>query len=114
LDEEFGLEVSSPVYAPDTTTIGLFLIVIWWARLHKDKAAVKLHSLMDLQGSILSLVNITGGTVHYVNFPDDIVFERIAFYLKDRSFLDFDRLFGVNNASAFFITRAGANLASAA
>ena len=109
--DNFGLEVSNPVYAVDTTTIGLCLSVFWWAHFHKDKAAVKLHTLMNLRGNIPTHVRITDGTVHEVNFLDDIDIEPNAFYLMDRGFLDFDRLYRMHKASAYFITRAKSNMA---
>lgn len=109
--DNFGLEVSNPVYAVDTTTIGLCLSVFWWAHFHKDKAAVKLHTLMNLRGNIPTQVRITNGTVHEVNFLDNIEFEPHAFYLMDRGFLDFDRLYRMHKLSSYFITRAKSNMA---
>ena len=107
----FGIEVANPVYALDTTTIALCLSVFWWAPFRKTKAAVKLHTLMDLRGNIPTFIRITDGTVHEVNVLDDIDIEPHAFYLLDRGFLDFRRLYRMNKASAFFITRARSNLA---
>jgi len=109
--DNFDLEVSNPVYAVDTTTIGLCLSVFWWAHFHKDKAAVKLHTLMNLRGNIPTHIRITDGTVHEVNFLDDIDIEPMAFYLMDRGFLNFRRLYRMHKSHAFFITRAKSNMA---
>jgi len=109
--DNFDLEVSNPVYAVDTTTIGLCLSVFWWAHFHKDKAAVKLHTLMNLRGNIPTHIRITNGTIHEVNFLDNIDIEPMAFYLMDRGFLNFRRLYRMHKTQAFFITRAKSNMA---
>jgi hypothetical protein len=111
VNDDFGLEVSNPVYALDTTTIDLCLSVFWWAPFRKTKAAVKLHTLMDLRGNIPTFIRITDGTVHEVNVLDDIAIEPNAFYLMDRGFLNFRRLYRMHKTGAFFITRAKSNMA---
>ena len=111
LDDEFGLEISNTVYALDATTIDLCLNVFWWAHFRKAKAAVKLHTLLDLRGHLPTFISITVGQMHDVNILDELVFEPLAFYLTDKGYLDFARLYRINQASAFFVTRAKTNLA---
>ena len=111
LDDEFGLEISNTVYALDATTIDLCLNVFWWACFRKAKAAVKLHTLLDLRGNLPTFISITDGKMHDVNILDELVFEPLAFYLMDKGYLDFARLYRINQASAFFVTRAKTNLA---
>jgi hypothetical protein len=111
LGDDFGVEVSNTVYALDSTTIDLCLNVFWWARFRKKKAAVKLHTLLDLRGSLPTFIQITDGKTHDVNILDELVFEPLAFYLMDKGYTDFERLYRINQASAFFVTRAKSNLA---
>ena len=111
LDDEFGLEISNTVYALDATTIDLCLNVFWWACFRKAKAAVKLRTLLDLRGNLPTFISITDGKMHDVNILDELVFEPLAFYLMDKGYLDFARLYRINQASAFFVTRAKTNLA---
>jgi hypothetical protein len=108
--EDFGLELDQTVYALDSTTIDLCLSLFPWARFRKRKGAVKLHTLLDLRGSIPTLVVITHGKVHDVNILDDLPIQPGAIYLMDRGYLDFARLFILNRSSAFFVTRAKRNL----
>jgi len=108
-DEEFGLELENAVYAFDSTTIDLCMSLFPWARFRKTKAAVKMHTLLDIRGSIPSFVGITDGSVHDVNMLDELVLEPGAFYLIDRGYLDFERLFRISLAMAFFVTRAKSN-----
>ena len=107
--EPFGADLASAAYALDSTTIDLCLSLIPWAKFRKRKAAVKLHTLLALQGNFPTLVIITPGQVHDVNILDDLVFDPGAFYVMDRAYLDFGRLHRIYRASAFFVTRTRAN-----
>jgi IS4 transposase len=93
----------------DSTTIDLCLSLFPWAKFRKTKAAVKLHTLLALQGNFPTLVIITSGKVHDVNILDDLVFDPGAFYVMDRGYVDFRRLHRIHRASAFFVTRAKTN-----
>jgi hypothetical protein len=93
----------------DSTTVDLCLSLFPWATFRKRKGAVKLHTLLDVRGSIPSVVIITPGSVHDVNILDRLVFEAGAIYVMDRAYMDFARLYGIENASAFFVTRAKRN-----
>jgi len=103
-------EIDEVVYALDATTIDLCMSLFPWARFRKSKSAIKLHTLIDLQGSIPVFIAITDGTVHDVNALDWIVFEAGAFYVMDRAYVDFARLVRIHRARAFFVTRAKTNL----
>jgi hypothetical protein len=107
--EDFGVELEQAAYALDSTTIDLCLTLFPWAKFRRHKAAVKLHTLLDLRGSIPSWVVITEGKVHDVNLLDQLLFEAGAFYIFDRGYLDFARLYGIHQSSAFFVTRAKSN-----
>ncbi len=109
-DEAFGLELSNTVYALDATTIDLCLSVFPWAPFRRAKAAVKLHTLLDLRGSIPSFIHVSDGKMHDVNVLDMLIPEPGAFYLMDRAYVDFERLFSFVQAGAFFVTRAKSNL----
>jgi transposase len=98
-------------YALDTTTIDLCLSVFPWARFRSTKAAVKLHTLLDLRGNIPSFIHISDGKMHEVNVLDILIPEAGGFYIMDRGFLDFARLYRLHQAQAFFVTRAKSNLA---
>jgi len=106
VDENFGVELAQTVYALDATTIDLCLALFPWAEFRKHKGAVKLHTLLDLRGNIPTVVIITHGKVHEVNILDQLGFEAGAFYVMDRGYLDFGRLYKLHLASAFFVTRA--------
>ncbi len=108
-DEPLGLDLDATVYAFDATTIDLCLSVYPWAPFRRAKAAVKLHTLLDLRGSIPSFIHITDGKTHEVNVLDDLLIEPGAFYLMDRGYLNFARLFVIHQAQAFFVTRAKSN-----
>ena len=108
-NEEFGVELDQTAYALDSTTIDLCLSLFPWAKFRRHKAAVKLHTLLDLRGSIPSWVVITAGKVHDVNLLDQLVFEAGAFYIFDRGYVDFARLYRIHQSSAFFVTRAKSN-----
>jgi hypothetical protein len=105
-EESFGLELAQTVYALDATTIDLCLALFPWAHFRKRKGAVKLHTLLDLRGNIPTVVIITHGKVHEVNILDQISFEAGAFYVMDRGYLDFARLYKLHLAAGFFVTRA--------
>ena len=107
--DSFGIELKQTVYALDATTIDLCLSLFPWARFRKHKGAVKLHTVLDLRGNIPSIVIITHGKVHDVHLLDQLVFEAGAFYVMDRGYLDFGRLYNISLASAFFVTRAKRN-----
>lgn len=110
-DNDFRLEIDGPVYALDTTTIDLCLSVFWWAPFRQTKAAIKLHTLLDLRGLIPTFIRITDGLHHEVNILDEIVFEPRAVYIMDKAFLNFTRLYRMNLAGSYFVTRAKSNTA---
>jgi uncharacterized protein DUF4372/DDE family transposase len=105
-DDNFGVELAQTVYALDATTIDLCLALFPWAQFRKHKGAVKLHTLLDLRGNIPTVVIITHGKIHEVNILDQLSFEAGAFYVMDRGYLDFARLYKLHLASGFFVTRA--------
>ena len=110
VDELFGVDLSETVYALDATTIDLCLSVFPWAPFRSTKAAIKLHTLLDLRGNIPSFIHISDGKLHDVNILDQIIPEAGAFYIMDRGYLDFARLHRLHQAGSFFVTRAKANL----
>ena len=107
--DRFGADLASAAYALDSTTIDLCLSLFPWAKFRKTKAAVKLHTLLTLQGNFPTLVISTPGKVHDVNILDVLVFDAGAFYIMDRGYMDFGRLHRIQRASAFFVTRAKTN-----
>jgi len=109
-DEDFGVELEETVYALDSTTIDLCLSLFPWAKFRKHKGAIKLHTLLDLRGSIPTFIGITDGKIHDVNILDELIPEPGCFYIMDRGYLDFDRLYLLNLFHAFFIIRAKSNL----
>jgi len=109
-DESFGVELEQTVYALDSTTIDLCLSLFPWARFRSTKAAVKLHTLLDLRGPIPTMITITEGKEADVNVLDEIVLEPGAFYVMDRGYVDFARLYRFVLSGAFFVTRAKAGL----
>lgn len=108
--EPVGVELSETVYAFDSTTIDLCLSLFPWGKFRRRKSAVKLHTLLDLRGSIPTNVYVTGGQVHDVNLLDELLLETGAVYVFDRGYVDFARLYTFAQACAFFITRAKKNL----
>src|SRR5215831_18633390 len=110
VNEDFGVELANTVYALDATTIDLCLSMFPWAPFRSTKAAVKLHTLLDLRGAIPTFIHISDGKMHDVNVLDLLVIEAGAFYVMDRGYLDFERLYGPEQAKAFFVTRAKRNL----
>ncbi len=109
-DEELGLELEETVYAFDSTTIDLCLSLFPWARFRRAKGAIKLHTLLDLRGPIPTVIEITEGKCHDVNLLDSLLIEPGAFYVMDRGYLDFARLYVVHQACAYFVIRAKKNL----
>ena len=109
-DEPFGVDLKESVYALDTTTIDLCLSVFPWAPFRTTKAAIKLHTLLDLRGNIPSFIHISDGKMHEVNILDHLLPEPGAFYIMDRGFLDFGRLYRFHTAGSFFVTRGKSNL----
>lgn len=110
VDDPFGVDLRETVYALDTTTIDLCLALFPWAPFRTTKAAVRLHTLLDLRGNIPTCLHITDGKVHEVNILDQLVPEPGAFYLLDRGFLDFARLYRFHQGGSFFVTRARRDL----
>jgi hypothetical protein len=107
--EPFGVELAETVYALDSTTIDLCLSMFPWAQFRRRKSAVKVHALLDLRGSIPANVYVTSGAVHDIRLLDQLLPEAGAFYLLDRGYLDFGRLYLLTQGCAFFITRAKQN-----
>ena len=109
VNEDFGLELEETVYALDASTIDLCLSVFPWAKFRKSKAAVKLHTLLDLRGSIPTFIWITDGKVHDVKVLDELIPEPGAIYIMDRAYLDFHRLYTLQQNSGIFVTRTKIN-----
>jgi hypothetical protein len=105
-----GVELTESLYALDSTTIDLCLSLFSWAKFRQHKAAVKMHTLLDLRGNIPTFIGITDGKVHDVNILDEILPEAGAFYVMDRAYVDFERLFVFTLCSAFFVVRAKTNV----
>jgi len=110
LDDDFALELDSTVYALDATTIDLCLSMFPWANFRKTKGAVKLHTLLDLRGNIPTFIYISDGKLHEVKTLDLLPIEPGAFYVMDRGYLDFERLYPFAHGGAFFVIRAKSNL----
>jgi len=108
-DADFRLGIKGNIYAFDATVIDLCLSVFWWATFRKAKGAVKLHTLYDVKTSIPSFIHITEGDVHDVNGLDVLTYEAGAYYVLDRGYVDFERLYVIHQHHAFFITRAKKN-----
>jgi transposase len=109
-DNDFSLDLENTVYALDASTIDLCLNLFPWAKFRKKKGAVKLHTLMDVRGDIPVFIHITDGKVHDVKVLDLLVFEVGAFYIIDKGYYDFERLYKIDQAKAFFVIRAKKNL----
>ena len=109
-NDSFGVDLDNTVYALDATTIDLCLSLFPWAPFRTTRAAVKLHTLLDLRGNIPAFIHISDGKVHEVNVLDMLTIEAGAFYIMDRGYLDFSRLFRLHQAGAFFVTRAKRNM----
>ena len=109
VDEELGIDLEATIYALDSTTIDLCLSLFPWARFRKTKGAIKLHTLMNLRGSIPEFILISDGKLHDVNILDILIPEPGAYYVIDRAYIDFERLYEWHQAKTFFVTRAKAN-----
>jgi len=110
-NEDFGIELDQTVYALDATTIDLCLSLFPWAEFRQTKSAIKLHTLLDLRGSIPTFIYISDGKEHEVTVLDDLPLEAGAIYVMDRGYLDFFRLYRMTKAHAFFVIRAKKNMA---
>jgi len=108
--EPLDIDLDATVYALDATTIDLCLSLFEWAPFRKTKAAVKMHTLLDLRGAIPAFIHISDGKMHDVNVLDFLPIEAGAFYVMDRGYLDFARLYKLHQAGAFFVTRAKSNM----
>jgi hypothetical protein len=109
-DDDFGIELENDVYALDSSTIDLCLSLFPWARFRSTKAAIKLHTLLNLRGNIPEFIHISDGKLHDVNVLDILIVQAGSFYVMDRGYLDFARLYLMHQARAFFVTRAKRNL----
>jgi transposase len=108
--DPIGVELDQSLYALDSTTIDLCLSLFPWAKFRKHKAAVKVHTLLDLHGNIPTFISITDGKVHDVNILDEIMPEAGAFYVMDRGYVDFGRLYVFTLSAAFFVVRTKSNV----
>ena len=108
-NDDFGLQLQETVYALDATIIDLCLSVFPWARFRKTKGGIKLHTLLDLRGSIPSFIAITEAGVHELNILDELLPEAGAIYIMDRGYLDFERLYVLHQCASFFVVRAKSN-----
>jgi hypothetical protein len=108
--DPIGVDLSQSLYALDSTTIDLCLSLFPWAKFRKHKAAVKMHTLLDLHGNIPTFISITDGKVHDVNILDEIMPEPGAFYVMDRGYVDFERLYVFTLSAAFFVVRSKSNV----
>ena len=110
LNEPFGLDLKGTIYALDSTTIDLCLSLFPWARFRRRKGAVKLHTLLDLRGNIPCFLRVSHGKMHDVNILDELTIEPGAFYIMDKAYIDFTRLYRLHRQAGFFLTRAKKNL----
>ena len=110
INEPFGVDIDETVYALDSTTIDLCLSLFPWAKFRKQKGAIKMHTLLNLRGSIPEFIRITDGKIHDVNILDELLPEPGSFYVMDRAYIDFERLYILNQCGAFFVVRAKSNL----
>jgi hypothetical protein len=108
--DPIGVDLDQSLYALDSTTIDLCLSLFPWAKFRKHKAAVKMHTLLDLHGNIPTFISITDGKVHDVNILDEILPEAGAFYVMDRGYVDFERLYVFTLSAAFFVVRTKSNV----
>jgi len=108
--DPIGVDLDQSLYALDSTTIDLCLSLFPWAKFRKHKAAVKMHTLLDLHGNIPTFISITDGKVHDVNVLDEILPEAGAFYVMDRGYVDFERLYIFTLSAAFFVVRTKSNV----
>jgi len=111
-DNEFVLDIDNMAYALDSSTIDLCLNLFPWAKFRKAKGAVKMHTLLDLRGSIPTFIEITDGLCHDVNILDILEIEPGAIYVMDMGYIDYERLYNINRNQGYFVTRAKSNMAS--
>jgi hypothetical protein len=109
IDDDFKLNLNGNVYAFDSTTIDLCLSVFWWAEFRKSKGGIKMHTLFDIKTSIPSFIHITTASVHDGNVLDIVPYEAGGYYIIDRGYVDFERLYNIQNHNAYFVTRAKSN-----
>jgi len=109
-NEPFGVDIDETVYALDSTTIDLCLSLFPWAKFRKHKGAIKMHTLLNLRGRIPEFIRITDANVHDVNILDELIPEPGSFYVMDRAYIDFERLYLLNQCGTFFVVRAKSNL----
>ena len=110
IKNEFEVKVEGNVYAVDSTTIDLCLNVFWWAKFRKNKGAIKLHTQFDVKSNIPSFIHFTDGSVHDVNVMDVLIYEPGSYYIFDRGYVDFERLFFIDESQAWFVTRPKDNM----
>ena len=110
IDEDFQLKIDGNVYAFDSSTIDLCLSVFWWAKFRKTKGGIKLHTLYEIKTSIPCFVHVSAASMHDVNALDLLVYETGGFYILDRGYIDYSRLYRIHQSSAFFVIRAKDNL----
>ena len=110
INEPFCVDIDETVYALDSTTIDLCLSLFQWAKFRKKKGAIKMHTLLNLRGSIPEFIRITDAKVHDVNILDELIPEPGSLYVMDRAYIDFERLYLINQCGAFFVVRAKSNL----
>jgi len=110
VDQDFQLNIDGNVYAFDSTTIDLCLSVFWWAEFRKTKGGIKLHTLYDIKTSIPSFIHVSTASLHDVNALDLLYYEPGGYYILDRGYIDFSRLYRIHQSLAFFVTRAKDNL----
>ena len=109
--QPLAMNLKRAVYALDSTVVDLSLTLFPWAQHRKYKSAVKVHTQLDLRGNIPAFIRITGGQTHDVNFLDHVIFEAGAFYIMDKGYIDFQRLYNIHQQQSFFVTRAKNNMA---
>lgn len=110
IKNEFEVKVEGNIYAVDSTTIDLCLNVFWWAKFRKNKGAIKLHTQFDVKSNIPSFIHFTDGSVHDVNVMDILIYEPGSYYIFDRGYVDFERLFFIDESQAWFVTRPKDNM----
>jgi hypothetical protein len=108
-DEDFDIALDGNVYAFDATVIDLCLSIFWWAKFKKTKSGIKMHTLFDVRTSIPCFIHVTEAAVHDVNAMDELIYEKDSFYAFDRGYVDFERLYKIHQAGAFFVIRAKTN-----
>jgi hypothetical protein len=110
MDEDFLLDIDGNVYAFDSTIIDLCLSVFWWATFRKTKGGIKLHTLYDIKTSIPSFIHVSSASVHDMNALDLLHYEPGAYYILDRGYVDYERLFRIHQSSAYYVVRAKKDL----